>query len=241
MKRYIALFCMAILAIGTCLATDHIILRNGQESDVKLSQITNDKIIFRYVGDKNGIQHEVPSKDVYMVYIEKQGNIYITADGKRLSGEYKRADTKKYDIIYLIRGAEIPAENIRITENAIRYTVRSKATGISGLMGKDIVNDARFDKSEVFMIRYRSGITDIITPIEINESSTTDTSTDENPQQEYVVIFHAVAEGENLEKIAARYNVTPEQILEWNELPSSLKPTYSLTVGMQLMIYQPKQ
>ena len=37
-----------------------------------------------------------------------------------------------------------------------------------------------------------------------------------------------------------KYNVTPEQIIEWNDLPQKTKPTTPLTTGMQIMIYQPK-
>ena len=176
-----------------------------------------------------------------MVYIEKQGNVYITPDGKRFTGESKRADAKRNDVIYLIRGVEIAADNIKISENNIHYSVKSKGAGITGLIGKGNISEVILDKSEVFMIRYRSGMSDIITPIEIVEESVSDTTTVENQQPQFIVIFHAVSKGENLEKLSSKYNVTPEQIIEWNDLPQKTKPTSSLTVGMQLMIYQPKK
>lgn len=223
------------------MAYDHIIFRNGRETDVKLYQITDDKIIFGYIGDKTGTQHEVASKDVFMVYIEKQGNMYITPDGKRLTGESKRADAKRNDVIYLIRGMEIAADNIKITEDNIHYSVKSKGAGIRGLMGKEYINEATLAKTEVFMIRYRSGMADIITPIEIVEENVADTTVVENQQPQFIVVFHAVSKGENLEKLSSKYSVTPEQIIEWNELPSRIKPTSPLTIGMQLMIYQPKK
>lgn len=227
------------------MAYDHIIYRNGRETDAKLFQITDDKIIFGYIGDKTGIQHEAASKDVFMVYIEKQGNVYINPDGKRFTGETKRADAKRNDVIYLIRGAEIAADDIKITEDGIRYSVRSKGTGITGLIGKGNISEAILDKSEVFMIRYRSGMSDIITPIENIEEQVSDTLTDstavENQQPQFIVIFHAVLKGDNLERISSKYNVTPEQIIEWNDLPQKTKPTTPLVVGTQLMIYQPKK
>ena len=90
-----------------------------------------------------------------MVYIEKQGNMYMTPEGKRVTGETNRANAKKYDVTYLVRGAEIAAENIKITEKDIHYSIKSKAVGIKGLIGKGSVAETVLAKSEVFMIRYR--------------------------------------------------------------------------------------
>lgn len=250
MKKLLSFIVILLAGVvpGKIWAYDHIILRNGQESDVKLYQINDEKIVFGYIGDKTNSRQEIPSKEVYMVYIEKQGNFYLTLEGKRISGESKRADAKKNDVIYLIQGAEIAAENIKITENSIQYSTKSKAkvsgfAGLAGIIGKSDTNEWIVDKSEVFMIRYRSGIIDIITPIEFIEEivEETDTVVEENIQPQFVVIFHAVAKGETLEKLSSTYNVTPEQIIEWNDLLARTKTTSQLTVGMQLMIYQPKQ
>ena len=114
MKRFITFLGSILLTVNYCIAYDHIIFRNGRETDVKLYQMTDDKIVFGYIGDNVGTQNEVSSKEVYMVYIEQQGNIYITPDGKHFTGETKRANAKKNDVIYLVRGAEIAAESIRI-------------------------------------------------------------------------------------------------------------------------------
>ena len=95
--------------------------------------------------------------------------MYMTPEGKRVTGETNRANAKKYDVIYLVRGAEIAAENIKITENDIHYSIKSKAVGIKGLIGKGSVAETVLAKSEVFMIRYRSGMSDIITPVENTE------------------------------------------------------------------------
>ena len=57
--------------------------------------MTDDKIVYAYIGDNTGTQHEASSKEVYMVYIEKQGNMYMTPEGKRVTGETNRANAKK--------------------------------------------------------------------------------------------------------------------------------------------------
>lgn len=241
MNRYVTFLLFLLLSISASLAYDHIIFRNGRETDVKLYQMTDDKIVYTYVGDNVGTQHEVSSKDVYLVYIEKQGNVYITPDGKHFTGESKRANVKRYDVIYLVRGAEIAAENIRITENDIHYSVKSRSAGIKSLIGKEDAAEAVLAKSEVFMVRYKSGMSDIITPVEIAEVNKSDTIPDQKQEQQFIVIFHSVAKGESLQQLSTKYSVASEQIIEWNDLPKKTNPNNPLTVGMQLMIYQPKK
>lgn len=241
MKRFVLLFLMVFLTETFCFSYDHIIFRNGQENDVKLFQINDETIVFEYVNDKAGVKTEVPSKDVYMIYIEKQGNIYITPDGKRITGESKRVNPKKNDVIYLVEGKEIAANKVRISEDAIRYYIIKKEAGFSGLLKKGEECEFLLKKSEVFMIRYRSGMVDIITPIDNTNKDNDVSENNDNKQPEYIVVFHAVKKGESLGLISKKFNVTYENLVEWNELPSRYKLTTPLPVGMQLMIYQPKK
>ena len=94
------------------------------------------------------------------------------------------------------------------------------------------------------MVRYKSGMVDVITSLDAPEVKEEPTPAEEikKPESEpkSVVIFHAVAKGENLHKIAEKYNVTPQQIIEWNDLPAKTSISKQLTVGMQLMIILPK-
>ncbi len=222
-------------------AFDHIIFRDGREQDAKLYQITNDKIIYSSNGNRSVIKEEIPTADVYMVYLEKQGNIYLTPDGKRITGETKRVDPNKLDAIYLVSGAEIGAKNIRITEEAIQYINPSNGGILSNLLAPSGKDEAcTIPKSEVFMIRYKSGMVDIITSI-LPELEEEQQQTEEEEQQpQFIVLFHAVSKGDTLSSVADKYNVTTDQIKEWNELAPKTKETTPLTIGMQLMIYQPK-
>ena len=238
-KRIISALYAVLLFSATSLGYDHIILRNGQESDVKLFQINDEKIVYGYIGDRTNAKHEVLSTEVFMVYIEKQGNVYITAEGKRISGESERIDPKKNHVIYLVQGKEIGAEDIEINENYIKYTIKTKESGIAGLIGKSNLSVATLEKSDVFMIRYKSGMVDIITPFDASDKKDTISSEIQNPQ--YVVLFHSVSKGETLESIALKYNVDSNDIKGWNDLPARIKNNTPLTVGMQLMIYQLKK
>ena len=83
-------------------------------------------------------------------------------------------------------------------------------------------------------------MSDIITSVETQQETKNDTTTN-NQEAQYTVVFHSVAKGDNLQKISTKYNVTPEQIIDWNDLPKKTNPNSSLTIGMQLMIYQPKK
>lgn len=84
-------------------------------------------------------------------------------------------------------------------------------------------------------------MSDIITPFEFTEVNKTDTISNQKQETQFIVVFHSVVKGENLKKLSSKYNVTSEQIIEWNDLPKRINQNNPLTVGMQLMIYQPKK
>jgi LysM repeat protein len=231
MKRVLLLLSTIIACFSQISARDHIILRNGQEYDVKLYQINDEKIVFDYANGQSAQRQEVASSDAYMVYIEKQGNVYLNADGKRRTGESKRVDPRRYDAIYLISGAEIGTTDIKITDNEIIYA--------SGNRGKAKPNERAINKSEVFMIRYKSGMIDIVTPIDKPKQPEADAQqTAAEPQ--LVVVFHEVKRGDTLDKVAKKYSVSVDDLREWNDISKKTKSTSLLTSGMQLMIYQPK-
>ncbi len=239
-QPFIITFLFSIISLQS-FAFDHIILRNGQEFDVKLHQITNDNVVYSPNGSKAVARESIPTKDVYMVYIEKQGNVYLTQDGKRISGEPNRIDPKKYDVIYLVNGGEIGVKSITLTEDEIKYAPAKRGSLLANLLGAPEIDGVQtIQNQDVFMIRYKSGMVDIITPIDKIEESVEEEPKDEPQTPQFIVLFHAVTKGQNLKTISDQYNVTVTQIIEWNELPSKTKPTTPLTPGMQLMIYQPK-
>ncbi|MDE7409704.1 MAG: LysM peptidoglycan-binding domain-containing protein [Muribaculaceae bacterium] len=242
MKQLFIVVIIVSFASLQSFALDHVILRNGQEFDVKLHQITNENIVYSLNGNKAVARETIPSKDVYMIYIEKQGNVYLTQDGKRITGETNRVDPQKFDVIYLVKGGEIAAKSITLNEDLIKYSPAKKGGILTSLLGSSEIGGTQtLQNQDVFMIRYKSGMTDIITPID-KISEVVEEVKDEVPATpQYVVLFHAVTKGQNLKTIAEKYNVTVTQIIEWNDLPQRIKPTAPLTVGMQLMIYQPKQ
>lgn len=243
-KRFLIFACVLLSANSILSAADHIILRDGRESDVKLIQINDSKIVFLVPSGKTMAQQELPASDVYMVYIEKQGNVYITPEGKRRTGESKRVDPKKQDAVYLVDGAEIGCEDIKIDDEGVSFTIKSNSgNGLKdALFAKSGANKSivTFPKSNVFMIRYKSGMVDVITPFgTLQDAPVAEETTDDTPKM--VVVWHAVKRGETLAKVAEIYNVTTDDIIEWNDLSKRTRPSAPLAVGSQLMIYQPQK
>ena len=170
-----------------------------------------------------------------MLRFAKRGNVYITNDGKRVTGE-NRILPKDADVIYLVEGQEIPAYDLRIMEDRITYLPKKNKN-------KNVVPIAEvLPRSAVFMVKYTDGTTDVLTDITLKkelpqpvkeESTAQPTEEDE----ELEVVFHSVKKGETLSSIASRYNVAIDDIIKWNDLPSTTKPTAKLRADMQLMIY----
>lgn len=57
MRGYITFWGFLLPTISTCKTYDHTIFRNGRETAVRLYQMTDDKIIYAYIGDNIGTQH----------------------------------------------------------------------------------------------------------------------------------------------------------------------------------------
>lgn len=236
-RIYLLMFLYLSMSIHA-LSQGHIVFRNGQEYDVRLYQMDDNKIVFENIGD-NQERREVASKDVYMVYIEKQGNFYFSSDGKRISGEPERVNPKKYNAIYLVKGQELPADKVLIEEDAIKYSYTDKGKGLKKIKIWDRkVVEGTLNKSDVFFIRYKSGMVDIITPLEKTEEQ--ETSSVAHQDQEYSVFFHKVVRGETVKDIASKYNVTVQDIIDKNDLPVTTESTTKLKVGLDIMIYKPK-
>ena len=91
------------------------------------------------------------------------------------------------------------------------------------------------------MIRYKSGMTDVITPFDIaDEPEEQEIEEIKKVDPQHVIFYHSVKKGQSLKKIAEMYNATVAQIIEWNGLPKNSQPTAPLTAGTQLTIYLPK-
>ncbi len=234
--RYLISSIVLLLCALSVTAKDIIMLRNGLEKEVYVVQVGNDKIVYKESKGKNATEEFLNLEDVYMISYEKRGIVYITQDGKRVSEDaesMKALKKKASSWVYLVKGKIYPAYNLKISENEIEF---------KRLSGKDF-SSMIFNKNDIFLIRYSDGTKDIITefkPKEVAKSvieEPLEIKPEEPVEDVQQVIFHNVKSGDTLAKLAKRYNVTVEEIKEWNELPAKLKPTARLQTDMQLMLY----
>lgn len=237
MKRLLAIFCTLIcVAYPSMAQKDFIISRNGSITPVSIVRVNDKEVVYKESDKKRDPEFTVSNSEIYMLHFSKRGNVYLTEDGKRLTGEMQSVP-RDADVIYTIDRREIIAYNIRVHEDIVTYNKDKKEKKYAG--------SEVLPRSNVFMIRYSDGTTDVINDITLAPSATVmaeiETTVSETPveesAEEQLVIFHSVKRGETLAKISKRYNVTEQDIIKWNDLPSSIKSHSRLQPDMQLMIY----
>lgn len=234
MYKIIAFFCVFIIGGLIGRAYDIIILKDAGIIQAKVNQVTDKEIKYHDFGDSQ--DKEIFPGEIYMISLENQGNIYFNEEGKRWTGEPQRPDYKKHDVVYLKEGAEIPAEEIKITENEVSFKVKDirKWKGFKGLLGLNKSNLVVKPREDIFLIRYKTGLIDIVSPFDVKVSAP------ETPQEPAIVtIFHELQPGETLASVAEKYEVTVEDIADWNDLRKS-KGKYIAAPGTQLLIYTNK-
>lgn len=214
-----------MLGMAPILRADVILLRDGSEIKCTI-KLVNDADI-KYLLPRNDQQMAVSTADVYMLKFDRRGNVYITSDGKRVTGE-KHIIPRDADVVYLVEGKELPAFNLSVDAHNISFLTQKPTK-------KNIPVATSYSRDNVFKIVYSDGSIDIITRIDIPKESTNRQQSDE--QAEYQAVIHTVAEKETLSSIASRYGVKVEEIMEWNNLDQRLAPTSVITTGRQLMIY----
>lgn len=244
MKYWYLLIILNVISLSTSVsAEDKIIFRNGDLSSCKILSVDNDSIevvlptaksVFGksiYVINKGTVGAKVSIKDVYMVCYEKRGNIYFNKDGQRKSGEMQKLD-KTADVIYLLSGAEIPAWDIRFEDNCVKFQKdKTKKKAFSSL--------GSFPVEEVFMILYSDGSKDVLNDFKEPELEPVVVEpVKEEPKEIIKVIYHKVKRGETLAEVSEKYGVSPDEIIEWNELSNKFKPSSRLPIDRDIIIYQ---
>ncbi len=247
MKRHLVYFNLFLCslagpAMSAQVATSDIIMfKTGETLNAHVVQVSKNEITYKLSNKKNEPLQTVDLTDAYMIKFAKRGNVYITPEGKRITGENQKID-RHADVIYLVKGGEIQAYNLQIGEDKIVYQTSKKAE--KGRVPQQQV----LAPFQVFMIIYSDGTRDLITdltqpdplryayvvPEEFKQPEVAPEVAAEPEQQ---VVFHSVKRGESLGDIATRYNVTVENLKEWNDLPKQLKAHAKLQSDMQLMIY----
>lgn len=232
MKKFLLTLITGILACVQSSA-DTILMRDGIEMNVTVQQLSDTKVMYR-LNKKDDVK-TIPTKDVYMIKFDKRGNVYITPDGKRVTGE-NQVLPRDADVVYLVKGREFPAYNLSVEESVVTFLLRKPS--------KKVIPVAEaYPRCEVFKIKYTDGTVDVITSFDDSDGLANNTSepvvetVEEIPEPEYQVVFHNVGRNENLKSIASRYDVSIDDIKSWNELSPKMKDNTPIKPGTQIMIY----
>ncbi len=240
MKKIIILFLLLAAISSTASAqlwnrgskNDIIMLRDGSSVEAKIQQISGKSVKFK--NETSGVKlDELPVTDIYMIKYAKRGNVFFTKEGNRKTGEVNEADSRA-TLIYTTDYREIPAYDLEFDVDKIIYRSQ-KADKKNPQPARHVLG-----LFQVFMIIYPDGTSEIVTELDKVPSYTEpeqQTAAAARQEELLKVVFHAVRQGETLQAIADRYDVTPEQIVEWNELPATTKAASRLKPGQQLMIY----
>lgn len=248
-KHILTLMLVAHASTTVIAQDDLIIYRNGTEKAVRIIMVSGNDLTYSEFS-KGGPEQKESLKDIYMLRYAKRGNVYITDDCKRITGENQKHD-KNADIIYLINGKEILAYNLMILEDKIIYEEKGKTNLFGKKTDRNDAGSKMLNLSEVFFIKYKDGTKDIINDISHEAIEAKERAKREEEERirqaqieeemkkanEKKVIFHNVKRGETLAAIAKKYHVAAREIITWNELPSNTKPNVKLRPDMQLMIY----
>ena len=211
-------------------AQDFVILANGEEIECKLNSVSDESIqiaITRRSGLKKHTMTETyPLNEVYMIKGGKRGTTFIV-DGKRIIKPSSDIP-KDANIIYLLEGGEIPAWNITLGANGVVSYKKEKKT----------FEDQHLLASQIFMIKYADDSKDIFnSPLAVaQKKEEAESKPEPESKPELKVVFHTVKKGETLAGIAKRYDVTVDDIKEWNELGGALSDQYRPKANTQLMI-----
>lgn len=230
-------YAVALGAYRPQTSNDMILFRDGHKIEVKITQVAKDQIFYKLSSKKDAPEISVDLSEAYMIKFASRGNVYITPDGKRVTGENQKID-KLADVIYLVSCKEIQAFYPKVGTDIITYQISPTVK-----KGHTPIIDA-VPLSDVFMIEYADGTRDIITDLSNAVMPKTqvvipeETKAEEPVQKPTLkVVFHTAKSGDTLASVAERYGVTPEEIIEWNELPAKTRTTARLKTGMELMLY----
>lgn len=154
------------LLLFSCLSAsaqnDVIILRDGREKHVKLTQVGRRQTFYKAKDDRKADEESISNDEIYLLKYETRGNAYFDD-----SGQLMTATTEPVAIpddactIYTLDRREIPAWNVAILGSMVTFSAERPPRKRKG-------KDYRFPRAEavrkvdVFFILYPDGTRDVI-------------------------------------------------------------------------------
>lgn len=261
MKRFfLSLFItsFSFLAFSENILRDWIILRNGDEIQVDIYELSMSSIRYFTIGpDGNNVFLDIPLEEVYMLTKPRLGDVFVSSKGSLIFGK-EMPETKGADWIYFTEGIKLRAKITAITLEKVSFgfyykdfnsvlTATEPYPELHNLIAQaGPAGTVTVDKNKVFMVKQNGGMRLVLSPLApvVRETAEVADSLDEDkspatdiPENAEQVIFHMVERGQTLDVIAQRYGVTPQNIIEWNDLPKKTRKNQVLSEDSQLIIY----
>ena len=142
-------------------AQDLMILRNGDEYQCKVEQLSDNKVFFQVGGESSSLSVDL----IYMIKYASRGNAFFSETGEVTYSSKVIKPSPKDIFIYLCSGSEIRATELNITADALLYhpSGESGKKNMNKLFSKKTKTEwISISKDEIFFIRYPDGTRDII-------------------------------------------------------------------------------
>ncbi|MCC8118243.1 MAG: LysM peptidoglycan-binding domain-containing protein [Bacteroidales bacterium] len=243
-----------------------IIMRDGSIFKAEITQYNPQGIMFKEKGRSglfSKLQKEavsLPLDDIYMITTKSQGSRVVNKDGKLVNCDVMD-DSEAEESIYLVHGGKLMGDIVSIGAEDIVYKYtkstqkelkkykkesqkdRSKVDPKKEAAYYYLYANIPISRDEVFMIYHeKTKVSEIITSLADVEEDIPQIVVEEPKEEEAAepvqeLKFHRVTKGQTLSMIASRYGVTPEEIIEWNDLNPKININGYLTPDLQLAIY----
>lgn len=138
------------------LAQDCIIFRDGNEKQVRINMVGSETTLFVDAKQKKAKQETVDNSTIYMIKYEKRGNVFLSVDGQRFSGEGDGKIPSGASAIYLLIGDEIIAYNVTLDGGNVNFYKSKKNNAVK----------ISIPTEKIFLIKYPDGTKDLLNDFE---------------------------------------------------------------------------
>lgn len=163
MKRtFIYLFLLFVINALPCVAqNDVIMLRDGREKHVKITQVGKSQTFYKLKDDKRSPEESIDNALIYMLKYEKRGNAYFGDDGRLMSATSAPIEIPADAcVIYTVDHREIPAYNIMLKEHMVTFF--GENPNKKRKKSEQFIRSLSLAKVDVFFILYPDGTRDVI-------------------------------------------------------------------------------
>lgn len=162
LNRRLLMLSLCVVPFVVQAQNDVIMLRDGREKHVKITQVGRRQTFFKYKDDRRADEEAIDNSEIYLLKYETRGNAYFDENGQLLSATTEPVDAPDDACtIYTLDHREIVAWNVVIQEYMVTYdTSRPAKRKKREDEGVKLITSV--PKVDVFFIRYPDGTRDVL-------------------------------------------------------------------------------